>query len=277
MAPEGAKGSVNKIHIEGSDMSSGLAIAVPQARESSTVSTEILQQTLGTGATAPAIDPTSTTDAALIDTAKAGNHDAFEALVRRHSQKILSIALRLTGNREDAEDVVQQSLLKAFVHLREFEGKSSFSTWLTRIALNEGLMLLRSRRKFTDVSIDASSDDEENTVVLQLAHPGLNPEDAYLQTEQHQTLTIAINRLRPSVRRAIQIKELDEMSVKETAGALGVSFSAVKSRILRGRQRLQETMDLYQRTPQVMRAIVRPIRKANKAARVRPFTEQKVA
>jgi RNA polymerase sigma-70 factor, ECF subfamily len=213
------------------------------------VPAEILQQALGTGAAAPAIDLTSTKDTALITSAKAGNHDAFEVLVRRHSQRILSMALRLTGHREDAEDVVQQSLLKAFVHLREFEGKSSFSTWLTRIALNEGLMLLRSRRRILDVSIDATSDNEENTVVLQLPHPGPSPEGVYLQSEEHETLSMGINRLKPSVRRAIQLKELNEMSVRETARALGVSFSAVKSRILRGRKRLQETIEVYQRTP----------------------------
>lgn len=188
-------------------------------------------------------------DTWLIAAAKAGNNDAFETLVRRHTQKILSMALRMTGHREDAEDVVQQSLQKAFVHLGEFEGKSSFSTWLTRIALNEGLMLLRARRRFRDVSIDAGCDTDESSAVLELPHPGPSPERTYLQAEQRKNLSVAISRLKPSIRRAIQLKELNELSVKETARALGVSFSAVKSRILRGRKRLQATIEMYDRPP----------------------------
>jgi len=219
-----------------------------EARKSTAAGLETFQYAFGVEASATIIDLKSAGDTALITLARAGNHEAFEILVHRHSQRILSIARRLTGHHEDAEDVLQQSLLKAFVHLQEFEGKSSFSTWLTRIALNEGLMLLRSRRRFPDVSIDTANDNEKNAVVLQLPHPGPSPEGAYMQAEQHATLSLAINRLGPNVRRAIQLNELNEMTARETARTLGVSISAVKSRILRGRKRMKETIEMYQRT-----------------------------
>ncbi len=96
-------------------------------------------------------------DAALVAGAKTGDARAFELLVERHEGKILSLAQRMTRNREDAEDVVQQSFQKAFIHLKKFEGESLFSTWLTRIAINEALMLLRRRRGTREVPIAESN------------------------------------------------------------------------------------------------------------------------
>src|SRR6202047_76367 len=101
-------------------------------------------------------------DASLVAAAKARDTRAFELLVERHERKIFSIARRITRNREDAEDVVQQSFQKAFIHLNKFEGKSLFHTWLTRIAINEALGLLRKKRGTDELPIKESSTQTEN-------------------------------------------------------------------------------------------------------------------
>src|ERR1700719_2414087 len=115
-------------------------------------------------------------DMTLVAAAKNGNRNAFEILVKRHQQRIFFVARRMTRRREDAEDVVQQSFQKAFTHLRKFEGRSAFSTWLTRIAVTEALMLLRRCRGLHEVLIDDLNGNEENTTPLDLPDSGANPE-----------------------------------------------------------------------------------------------------
>src|ERR1700704_6530727 len=119
-------------------------------------------------------------DAALVAGAKTGDARAFELLVQRHEGKIFSLAQRMTRNREDAEDVVQQSFQKAFIHLKKFEGDSLFSTWLTRIAINEALMLLRRRSGTREVPITKSSMKTESALPLDFLDSAPNPEDSYL-------------------------------------------------------------------------------------------------
>src|SRR5260221_4273000 len=106
-------------------------------------------------------------DTVLVAAAKNGNRNAFETLVERHEQKILFVARRITRTREDAEDVVQQSFQKAFTHLRTFEGRSAFSTWLTRIAITEALMFLRRSRGGREMLITNSNGTEGTTKTLQ--------------------------------------------------------------------------------------------------------------
>src|ERR1700741_900156 len=120
----------------------------------------------------------------LVTAAKSGNERAFEILVKRQEKKILAVAHRYTRAQEDAKDVVQQTLQNAFVHLHSFEWKSSFSTWLTRIAINEALMLLRRRRTLHEVSVDESSDREGNSWHLQMPDSGSDPEASYARRER---------------------------------------------------------------------------------------------
>src|SRR6266852_1940274 len=138
---------------------------------------------------------TSSSDAAadeeLVAAAKNGDELGFESLAKRHQRRIFAVAFRYTRIREDAEDIVQQTFQKAFVHLQKFEGKSSLSTWLTRIAINQALMLLRSRRGQHEVPIDASS-SHEATPALELADASPDPEASYLQTEKTQMLSAAM-------------------------------------------------------------------------------------
>jgi len=184
-------------------------------------------------------------DAILVAAAKGGSSRAFEVLVERHARRILRVAQRVTGNREDAEDIVQQSFQKAFVHLQLFEGRSSFSTWLTRIAINEALMCLRTSRRLSAVSTDELTTGEETAFALQIPDLGPDPERSYSQQEGERILSFGMNQLTPEMRRAIQLRELDERSLKDSAQMMGVSVTAAKSRVLRGRRKLRETLKRY--------------------------------
>jgi RNA polymerase sigma-70 factor, ECF subfamily len=181
-------------------------------------------------------------DMALVAVAKDGDRPAFEVLFERYALRILRIAQRVTGNREDAEDVVQQSFQKAFVHLCEFEGRSSFFTWLTRIAVNQALMLRRKSRRSCEVSIAGSVKNERTAHPLEIADSSADPETSYSQRESSCALSSAMDKLPPGIRTAVQLCELDERSVKESAQMMGVSVSAAKSRVLRGRRKLRETL-----------------------------------
>ena len=181
-------------------------------------------------------------DASLVAAAKARDTRAFELLVERHERKIFSTAQRITRNREDAEDVVQQSFQKAFINLQKFEGDSLFSTWLTRIAINEALMLLRRKRGSHEVSIEESSTKAESALPLDFLDSAPNPEDSCLDREQKQILSAALNQLRPGIRKAIELRELDELSTGQTALVMGLSVAAVKARVFHGRRKLRETL-----------------------------------
>ena len=181
-------------------------------------------------------------DGVLVAAAKTGDARAFELLVERHERKIFSMAQRITRNREDAEDVVQQSFQKAFIHLKQFEGKSLFSTWLTRIAINEALMLLRRKRGSHEVPIEESTTKTERALPLDFLNSAPTPEDSYLDREQEQILSAALNKLRPGIRKAIELRELGELSTGETALVMGLSVAAVKGRVFQGRMKLRETL-----------------------------------
>ena len=184
-------------------------------------------------------------DAALVAGAKTGDSRAFELLVQRHEGKIFLLAQRMTRNREDAEDVVQQSFQKAFIHLKKFEGDSLFSTWLTRIAINEALMLLRKRRGTREVPIAESNTEDDTALPLDIPDVGPNPEDSCLQREQQRIISAAVNELTPGMRKAIELRELGELSTGETAQVMGLSVGAVKARVFHGRRKLRETLKLY--------------------------------
>lgn len=184
-------------------------------------------------------------DAALVAGAKAGDARAFELLVARHERKIFLVALRMTRNREDAEDVVQQSFQNAFIHLKRFEGNSLFSTWLTRIAINEALMLLRKRRGAREVSVADSNTEDETALPLDIPDMSPNPEDSCLQREQERILSAAVSQLTPRMRKAIELRDLGDLSTGETAQVMGLSVAAVKGRLFHGRRRLRKTLKLY--------------------------------
>ncbi len=184
-------------------------------------------------------------EAALVAGAKTGDHQSFELLVERHEGRIFALAQRITRNREDAEDAVQQSFQKAFIHLKKFQGESLFSTWLTRIAINESLMLLRRKRGSREVPIAESTTEDEAALPLDFPDSGPNPEDSCLQREQERILSAAVNELTPGMRKAIELRELGELSTGETAQVMGLSVGAVKARVFHGRRKLRKTLKYY--------------------------------
>jgi RNA polymerase sigma-70 factor (ECF subfamily) len=177
-------------------------------------------------------------EALLVAAAKSGDHEAFKLLVDRHRRMVLLCIMRLIDNREDAEDVVQQCLQKAFVHLKQFQGRSSFSTWLTKIARNEALMLLRNGRGGREISIDESS--ERSSPPTEVPDSGPNPEDICSQSERQHILMSIMSELKPPTRAALRFCDLDERPVREAAHILGLSLSAAKARVSRGRKVLRE-------------------------------------
>src|SRR5712675_912651 len=181
-------------------------------------------------------------DAALVFAAKSGDGHAFGILVKRYQRRILAVARRFTGIREDAEDIAQQSFQKAFVHLHKFEGKSSFSTWLTRIAINEALMFLRRVRGAREISIDDLNGNEETAVRLEMPDSRPGPEGVLLQREQNRVLWAAMSKLTPGTRKAIELRDLGDLSTKEAARVMGLSVDAVKGRLFHGRRRLHDVL-----------------------------------
>jgi RNA polymerase sigma-70 factor, ECF subfamily len=183
----------------------------------------------------------------LVVAAKNGDQQAFETLFKRHQRKTLAVVLRYTRVVEDAEDIVQQSFYKAFVHLCQFQGESSFSTWLTRIAINEALMFLRHIRLTREVSIDSISDAEGSPAILEKPDSNPNPESRYSQREEVRILSKAVRNLRPGLRTTIVLRELRELSTSETARRMGLSVATVKARIFRGKRELRQELASYRK------------------------------
>jgi RNA polymerase sigma-70 factor, ECF subfamily len=181
-------------------------------------------------------------DSALVAAAKCGDTEAFEKLVLRHKRRVFAAALRITNNREDAEDVVQESFHKVFLHLGEFQERSQFSTWLIRIAMNEALMLLRRRRGILE-TLPETADDGVNSTFEAFVDQGLNPEESCWQRERTELLTEAINRLGPKIRRTILLRNIEGHSLQEIAQILGTSIAAVKARVFQGRRKLRRTLN----------------------------------
>jgi len=187
-------------------------------------------------------DTSNETDGALVTATKCGDVRAFELLVERHQQRALATAERITRNREDAEDVVQDSFHKAFRHLADFEEKARFSTWLTRIVMNESYMLLRRRRNNMEVLPESSEDWMESSSAA-FVDRSPSPEESSWQRERRELLTRAVDRLRPRVRRVILLRDFEQRSVKETAQIMGTSISAVKAGLHQARLRLFTTVN----------------------------------
>jgi RNA polymerase sigma-70 factor, ECF subfamily len=183
-------------------------------------------------------------ESALVAAAKAGDVSAFETLVGRYERKIFRLTQNITQNREDAEDAMQEAFLKAYEHLQAFEGNSRFYTWLVRIAVNQALMKLRKRRPNV-VSLDEEVDTGEDMVPREVEDWGPSPMDRYEQTELSGILGKVIGDLDPPFRIVFQLRDIEELSTEETAEALGLSVPAVKSRLLRARLKLRQTLNQY--------------------------------
>jgi len=167
---------------------------------------------------------------------------ALEELWRTHARQILRITQRITNNREDAEDALQDSFLRAHVHLHDFDGRSSIATWLTRIAINSALMILHKRGGVAQVSIDNPGAPGTEALALIPVDRAPSPEAQYADLEVQAIVRSAIGALRPSIRRALELQTLEERSVKEIAGSMSLSVPATKSRIFHARAAVRQSL-----------------------------------
>lgn len=202
--------------------------------------------------TFPTTSISKRSDGALVTAAKQGDTHAFEELVVRYRRIVFALAQRITNNREDAEDVVQDTFHKVFLHLGKFQEKSQFSTWLTRITMNEAFMLLRRRRGIVEV-LPESPDDGESPVAEVFVDQSASPEESCWQRERSNLLTQAINQLSSKTRATILLRSVEERSLEETAEILGTSLGVVKSRLFQGRRKLRRALN-----PGILRGIHMP-------------------
>ena len=180
----------------------------------------------------------------LVNAAKGGDVGAFEELVNRYESKILRLTKNITGNREDAEDAMQDAFLKAYAHLDGFQQDSRFYTWLVRIAANEALMRLRKRRP-GQVSLDEPVEGDTDLMPRELEDWRPNPEREYAQAELQALMAEVLEKLEPEFRIILVLRDIEELSTQETADALGISVPNVKSRLLRARLKLREKFNRH--------------------------------
>ncbi|HTT18877.1 MAG TPA: sigma-70 family RNA polymerase sigma factor [Candidatus Sulfotelmatobacter sp.] len=178
----------------------------------------------------------------LVAEARAGCSGAFELLYERHRTRVYRIAYRILRNEQDAEDASQRSFQRAFAKLAGFRGESSFSTWLTRIAINEALMLLRQRRTSAWIVETESHVDYESPAVNPV-EKALTPEDVLAAKEVGAAVTEAISNLRQSLRTVVLLREFQGLTSIETARRIGLTVAAVKSRSLRAKRDLRRHLE----------------------------------
>jgi len=179
-------------------------------------------------------------DFEIVARVRNGETDAFEELVRKHGRRVYRSLLGIVGSREEAEDALQDAFFKAFQHLPHFEGRSRFSTWLIRIAINTGLQRVRSRKEF-----DRLDEDDEEFRPRNIQAWTETPEDFYSREELRSLVEREVMKLPVKYRVALLLRDLEELSTEEAAAALGLSIPGLKARVLRGRLMLRESMVQY--------------------------------
>lgn len=176
-----------------------------------------------------------------------GDQQAFARFVDAYSNYIYRLALKMLGDPQDAEDVLQNTFLKVLENIGNFEARSKLSTWVYRIAVNEALMILRKRKKQGTVSTDFESDDEEDVKPHTFIDWCCLPEDTLLDAEMRVYLDKAIQKLPEKLRLVFILRDIEGLSIRETSEVLGISEAAVKTRLLRARMQLRETLSVYYR------------------------------
>jgi len=178
----------------------------------------------------------------LIRAGQRGDHQAVETLFRRYERPLFQTALRVLGNTEDAEDALQDGLLSAYRNLKRFEGRSQFSTWLTRIVINAALMRRRSAKARPAVSLDEPPREDELPAAERFADDGLTPEQVFANTEIREMLSENLDQLSPLLRTAFVLREVQGYSTGEAAKKLGVTENTLKARLWRARHQLAERL-----------------------------------
>lgn len=177
-------------------------------------------------------------DEDLLLAARGGSHSAFAELQKTHSHRVYKRILSITRNREDAEDALQDTFLRAYLALPSFEGKSQLSTWLMRIGINSALMILRRRRCRPETSFEQPQDFEGDGAYLDVRDNAFDPEQLYDQQQRCEAIRCALQRLDPKLRGVMRIRLSEEQPMQKIAQDLGVSVASVKARLFRARKRL---------------------------------------
>jgi RNA polymerase sigma-70 factor (ECF subfamily) len=177
-------------------------------------------------------------DQRLVYAAQSGSRAAFDELVNLYSRRVHRTVLAITKNSEDAEDAMQESFLRAFLAISRFEGRASFYSWLTRIAINSALMILRRRCARSEFSLDTPQQWSDEIAPMDFEDLAPNPEETYYHRQRHTRLTRAIRRLSPNLREIVQARVVEECSVREVAEKFNISEAAAKSGLYRARTRL---------------------------------------
>ena len=189
------------------------------------------------------VDYKQASDEELLAAARASDERAFSEMSGRSLQSIRNKVFRIVRNREDTEDVLQDALLKAYEHLVEFRGTSSFSTWFAKIAINSALMVLRRRRSRSEVPIDQRGCDENTWEPWEFPDPSPNPEQAYKKRQVLELVLRAINRLPPADRKVVEYHHRHDQSLQQCADAVGITVAAAKSRLLRARITIRSALE----------------------------------
>lgn len=180
----------------------------------------------------------------LVDV-QAGSRAEFAKLINAHSDQVFRLALKILGNEQDAEDVLQNTFLKAFQKIGSFEGRSNVSTWLYRIATNEALMIIRKQKPEVNIAELSNEDNEEIETPVQFIDWCCLPENELLSEETRVAMDNAINELSDALRIVFILRDIEGLSIQETSQVLNLSETAVKTRLLRARLKLREQLSTY--------------------------------
>ena len=185
------------------------------------------------------------TDAAIVAQVLAGDREAFRLLVERHTRSIYSVAYRMTENQQDAEEIVQETFLRAYKSLGRFELRSSFSTWLYRIAVNRSLDFLKAKKMNNSQQISESPGSEEDDRAVQLPVTAPGPERLLLSAEAREKIAGAMALLTPAERVAFTMRHMEGKTIEEISTALNIRTSAAKNSVFRAVQKLRQQLEPF--------------------------------
>lgn len=180
----------------------------------------------------------------LLEAARCGEATAFEKLCAPTKARMYQTLHRITKNHEDAEDALQECFLSAYMNLHRFDGRSSFSTWLTRIGINAALMTLRKKRTHRELPIEGPGETGERSAYFEAPDHAPNPEERFARQERVVLVREAVRSLRPTIRKALELGQMQEKSMRETAQTLGISVAAAKARLFHARAALRKSHQL---------------------------------